>query len=76
MNPPADLFAMARAALGASTTSEDTEIATFYCASARLSVQRAKAELAEIERVLIARERELGRRATPKQLAIAEGDRP
>jgi hypothetical protein len=55
---------------------EDAEIATFYCASARLSVEQAKAELAQLEHLLIARERQLACRGAPKaQAALAEGDR-
>jgi hypothetical protein len=50
---------LARAALGASTQTDDREVQVFYVASARLSFARAKADLVELERVLVNREREL-----------------
>lgn len=67
-----DLCSMAHAALSASTTTEG-EVATWYCATARLAFTKAAEELKTLERLLVARERELAHAAKPKQLAIAGG---
>jgi hypothetical protein len=63
-----DLFTLAQTALSASTTTSG-EIATWYCATARLALTQATEKLQALERVLIARERELAHAAKPKQLA-------
>ena len=66
-----DPLAAARAAVGASSQSDDLEVASFYLAQARIACSKLREELLARARVLIARERELVVRATPKtQLAI------
>jgi hypothetical protein len=72
VSPAENPVAVARAALGASTQTTEPEAAVFYVASARLAFARAKEELRELERVLIAREKELARLAGPTQRALPE----
>ncbi len=71
MSANTDLLAVARTHLSASTSVEDPQIAAFYVSSARVAVTKAKDELATLERVLVARERELSAAAQPKQIALA-----
>jgi len=64
---------MARAALSASTLTDDTELATFYAAAARVALKRARDEVRGLASVLAAREEELVRRGAPKaQLSLTE----
>jgi hypothetical protein len=67
-----DLFTLAQTALSASTTTSG-EVATWYCASARLAITQATEKLQALERVLIARERELAAASRPKELPKASG---
>jgi hypothetical protein len=66
-----DLLGMARTALGAASTCDDLELKTHYLASARLAFKQAWADLIEIERVLVGLERELLRRAGPRQILMS-----
>jgi hypothetical protein len=68
MTAQPDLFTLAQTALSASTTTSG-DVATWYVASARLAFTQATEKLQALERVLIARERELAAAARPKQLA-------
>lgn len=63
-----DLFQLAHSALAASTHAEG-QVAVWYCASARLAFTEAQEKLRTLERILVARERELSAAAGPKQLA-------
>jgi hypothetical protein len=67
-----DHIATAKAALGASTSATDPLAIAFYLASARLALVRAREEIAAVEVVLVAREREAAYRST-KQLAMPDG---
>jgi hypothetical protein len=72
MNDP-DYLAMARAAIAASATAPSDEVATYYCAAARVALSRLKEELKSTAAIVLAREEELVRRGTPKrQIAIGE----
>jgi hypothetical protein len=69
-----NLLLVAARSLAAAQHSDDPEVATFYCAHARLTLAKAKAELKEIAMMLQAREKELVRHGNPKsQLGIGEG---
>lgn len=70
MNAP-DLVTQARTALAAATSTEDLALATHYAATARLALEQLRAEASEIERLLVAHEQEIVRRAYPRgQLEI------
>ena len=59
-HPTSDLLAECAMSLSASTASSTGEPrAVFYVASARVAFEKVKAQLASLERLLIAREREL-----------------
>lgn len=60
---------IARAALAASSTCEG-EVAAFYCATARVVYERAVEDLKQLHAALVAREREILRRAGPLQTAL------
>jgi hypothetical protein len=69
-----DLYCMARDALSASTTTEG-EVAVWYLACSRIAFTQATEELKALERLLIARERELARVGRPKQLATTGSEK-
>jgi len=63
MNPP-DALAAARVCLAASSEAAP-DVAAVYLATARAKITALRAEIASLEHVLIARERELARLGAP-----------
>jgi len=65
-----DLLAMARTALAASTAASAPRVQTHYIAAARVALEELRAAVAELDRLISAREETLARAAGPAQLQI------
>jgi hypothetical protein len=63
----------AAAALAASTRCSDVAVAIHYVAASKLAIEEARAELAQLQALLQAREAELVRLGQPAQLALDGG---
>jgi hypothetical protein len=69
----ANALRRAAAALAASTRCFDVALAIYYVAASKLAIEEARAELAQLQALLQAREAELVRFGQPAQLAVEGG---
>jgi hypothetical protein len=69
---PANHIERARVAMSAASTAEDAEVQALYLAVCRAAISKGRDELADLERLLVAREQELAR-GKPAQLVLDGG---
>jgi len=70
-----DLTTIIRTALAASAATPNEALALHHAASARVHLERLRAELRELEVLVDAREEELVRRGTPRGQLALEGSK-